>query len=53
MCPVISPFDADIDVVASIYGEDDPLIDILGDCKFRKGPAGMSAIHIPEGCARS
>ena len=40
--------DVDIDVVATVYNKDNLLIYILGECKFRKGPAGMALIDVLE-----
>ena len=34
----------DIDVVAEVYNKDDILLTVLGECKFRKDPAGVSVI---------
>ena len=36
--------ETDIDVVADVYNKDDLVITLLGECKFRKEPAGMSVI---------
>ena len=36
--------DTDIDVVAEVYNKDDLIITLLGECKFRREPAGMSII---------
>ena len=35
----------DIDVVAEVYNKDDMLLTVLGECKFRKNPAGVPVIE--------